>query len=689
MMNNCKKKEDLLSREAKIISFDVFDTAITRITAEPKGIFFKLQKMLLASRLDMPTELLNCFVQERIDAERSARQKKTREEISLSDIYREIGRRYHLSSELVESLMNMEIDTELECVRAIPSNSRLIHELRKEGNKIIFLSDMYLPESAIQRLLKKVGIFDERDEIYVSCEYGLTKSTGNLFLHVLDKENCDPNQLIHVGDNCKSDYLMAKKVGKMAAYHFNDSHLNRFEKILREPAGARELDLSWQLIAGASRVARLQSSEEADVHRRALHEVGANIAGPILWGFVSWVLERASLQKIRRLYFIARDGQILYEIAARLCAATNNDIELRYLYGSRQAWHLSAVSVFTDRELHWITLKDPYLSLRLVASRLSLEPKTLTGHLREAGFPEVYLDQDLLESQIKELKKVFLTSAELQSFIFAESERQRQDVISYLRQEGLLDQSSYAIVDSGWNGRLQNSLISILHMAGREDDIFGFYFGLLSAIDPPGSKEAYFFSPSAPYAHKKLGSSVLHLLELMMSADHGITVTYQRDSNGQWKPVLKDTPHDLMGNLGLGALREGILCFVQHLDLSSIRLDHNLLREKIMQILKEFYLSPSREAAIALGRVPFSTDQTETNFLPFAPALSLKSACRFFLTVSGRERLALTFWIHGSRVQSSMITNIFLSIMSLVLRFINNTREFFLVSRNQISGGSQ
>jgi len=659
---------------ASVISFDIFDTVLTRITADPKGVFFKIRERILATHPEVPEAIVSRFVEIRMEMERIARRRNAREEIRFEDIYMEMGVRYGLGEDLLVKLMDLEIETELEYVRRIPSNVDRVRELKRQGKRIIFISDMYLPLIVIRRLLEKVDLLGEADEIYVSSEHGLTKSSGNLFISVLEKERCSASQLLHIGDNYRSDYLMARRVGRISAHHYDEGGFSRFERILREPFGDA-LELSWQLIAGASRVARLHAHEQTDKHRRALHIVGANVVGPVLWGFVSWVLEQATARNIRKLYFVARDGQILYEVAARIREAVGCDIELRYLYGSRQAWHLPAVAEITEREIHWITVKDPFLSLRLIATRLSMDPSTLALQFCGTGFPLVDLDQELSEQQVVQLRSLLRTSKELQDLISASAEQRRREVIAYLDQEGLMDETTWAIVDSGWNGRLQDSLGKILSMAGRQGEVIGFYIGLLSKPCSYTSKLAYLFSPDVSTEYLKWGSAVINLLELVMSADHGVTLSYRRDSSGRWHPVLATETPNLISCMGLTALRDGVFNYLEHLDHKTVRIEHSRFREKIIRLLKVFYLAPSRDVAIALGRLPFSTDQTEKNFLPFAPLLSLKDAFHFALKSSSRERFALTFWIHGSRVQSSWLVNVFLSITSLAYRCSRYVKE--------------
>ena len=69
---------------------------------------------------------------------------------------------------------------------------------------------MYLPTEVIKQILDKNG-FKHIDKIYLSCEVMKTKATGNLYEYVLKEENVEPQNMIHIGDNYKSDYEIPKK----------------------------------------------------------------------------------------------------------------------------------------------------------------------------------------------------------------------------------------------------------------------------------------------------------------------------------------------------------------------------------------------------------------------------------------------------------------------------------------------
>ena len=53
--------------------------------------------------------------------------------------------------------------------------------------------------------------------IYVSCEHAKTKRTGNLFKKVLeDLEFVSPDEVLHIGDNLRSDWFRPKLIGMKA-----------------------------------------------------------------------------------------------------------------------------------------------------------------------------------------------------------------------------------------------------------------------------------------------------------------------------------------------------------------------------------------------------------------------------------------------------------------------------------------
>lgn len=67
----------------------------------------------------------------------------------------------------------------------------------------------------------------------------------------------------------------------------------------------------------------------------SLYEVSREHTAPVLLDYVQWVLKEAQARNITTLYFLARDGFVLREIAERVCMKDRIPIHCRYLYCSR------------------------------------------------------------------------------------------------------------------------------------------------------------------------------------------------------------------------------------------------------------------------------------------------------------------------------------------------------------------
>jgi HAD superfamily hydrolase (TIGR01549 family) len=187
-----------------VISFDVFDTLISRKVTNPTDIFDLIEKKTGKRG----------FAKKRIMAEMCARGRISKgiEDVSIDDIYNEFKNRDF------GSLKRNEIDEELESCYKNPNGYKLYSLARKKNKMIIAVSDMYLPSYIISKILLNASYPDIR-RLFVSNEHRKTKSTGHLFSLVLEELNIDSNKIMHIGDNYRSDVLGAGKAG-ILGLHF-------------------------------------------------------------------------------------------------------------------------------------------------------------------------------------------------------------------------------------------------------------------------------------------------------------------------------------------------------------------------------------------------------------------------------------------------------------------------------------
>lgn len=203
----------MMTENIKIYSFDVFDTVLTRTVVDPKDIFILIQQRLSNIDLNLLDEVIRNFYSERIWAEFRARRSTKKEDIGIEDIYAQLKKRFGLNKYQIEELINIELELEYDAVCPIFWTINEINDLRRQGKRIVFISDMYLPEENIKNMLIEVGAYKEGDGLYLSGEIGATKYSGSIFDYVADKENCIYREISHCGDNLHSDVWIPAKKG--------------------------------------------------------------------------------------------------------------------------------------------------------------------------------------------------------------------------------------------------------------------------------------------------------------------------------------------------------------------------------------------------------------------------------------------------------------------------------------------
>lgn len=335
-----------------MISFDIFDTLITRTTYSPQGIFLLVQQKLL-NELDVRNMYYFCnnFFNLRVNAEKDARiyaEQSEKEEVTLDEIYDLLTYRNSISKELSECIKQWEIQAEIENTYPITKSIRLLKKYLLEKKRVVLISDMYLDENTIRKLLLVNDPIFQDIPIYVSSKKRKTKRSGSLYFEVAKEENISFSNWIHFGDNKSSDYLTPRMLG-IDARHMPFKGLTLWENELGKNLGLKN-NLIAQLYFGIARNLRLDRELDSS------EIIGGSVGGMILYPYVIWLLRKSLEMKVKRLYFIARDGYILKEIADLFIKNQCLDIHTTYIYGSRRAWRLDG---FNENEKKMVIM---YLS---------------------------------------------------------------------------------------------------------------------------------------------------------------------------------------------------------------------------------------------------------------------------------------------------------------------------------------
>jgi FMN phosphatase YigB (HAD superfamily) len=646
-----------------VYSFDIFDTAIVRIWANPQDLFWELGCLFRSKGFSSVSA--DEFMNVRIKSEQRARQHSPAGEVNLEDIYCVVGESLHLSKELTSMMMVEEMALELRSCRVVPLIRYQIIQARQVNGKVVYLSDMYLPHDMIKSLLEKQLLWEKDDELYVSNQIGCSKASGELFKLFLTQYQMSPSSLQHIGDNIHSDVRVPQRLG-IDSQHFSQSCLNRYEKLICDNS---DLPLKFRsLIAGNSRLTRLQCSPELNSQQQIIWETTSSVTAPILFGYVYWCLEEAQRRGIERLYFIARDGQILLKIAKIITRNWGYDIDCRYLYGSRQSWHSPAIIDITEVELDWIFDPTYFLSVNTLCQRVNLTPTEIKEYLIEAGFLAETWDENL-EANRRDLLKVAFANSPIREVIIAKANEYRSRAIGYFKQEGLADPIPFGIVDIGWTGRLQISLNKILKAAGMypEGGITGFYFGLSKQARTFGndSLAAYFYDKDNNSDRERLIQRAL--IEVFVSADHGSTTGFELVGD-RYQPTLKSLTNQKAIDWGVQTQQSAAETYT------------NLLTEVIGKemcipadfiknaegLLKLFTKKPLQTEAQIYGGIFITEDQTENIYYELAEHLTLNDYYKFVFL---RKMKHSNLWLHGSvSRQNSWVGKLVITLYELYVK---------------------
>ncbi len=352
--------ERLATSEFKYCSFDIFDTLVTRPYHEPKDMFEIMNTTFykLFNRNDN-------FASNRIFAEQIAREKNlTMQDVTMKDIYFELHKIFGYDEEKLKELARVEEELEIASCNARKSAKNLYELMVHLGIKVICISDMYLRQSVVRKILAKNG-YDAVEKIYISGDIGLSKRGRSLYSYVMKDCKIRSEDIVHIGDNWDSDKLAPEEIGISGIFYpsCKEVFMNMISDIAysdtaskyNKPTGTW-LNLEAAMQYFGTRCALAVSYNRMCDNPYASYKDGSNFnaspqfmggypLGMHLLGVVKFIHEKA--ENYKKIHFIARDGYL-----PMLGYNTLYDKETSYL-------HISRKSLFP------LTVRDEYSFMQL------------------------------------------------------------------------------------------------------------------------------------------------------------------------------------------------------------------------------------------------------------------------------------------------------------------------------------
>lgn len=420
------------------ISFDIFDTLISR-KVSPSNVL-RLVEMKLNKKYDIQSG----FYQFRKTAENQWRLLRSDKDCDIKDIYDELKKITKWDDKFLKEAYDLEISEELRL--SIPK-TEIIKNFNsvKTSKSIKLISDMYLTSDVIELLLKKNGI-SEYGELLVSCETNMRKDNGTMWNNISEK--FDTYKFIHVGDNEVSDAQVPGDQ-KINVYHILSSkalfQLSNLGKAIGEidesnPATSAQFSLILNRLFNDP-FAYNESGFNVTVD--SYMEFGYCFIGPIVTGYILWLLKEAVQLGSKKILFFAREGYVFKQVFENIKEYLPNEFTAEYLYVSRRA--LSFASIQTEKDIE-IPLEIFYEGKikNLIATRYGIEDDRIEE-----------CDIRLPDNKSKVLRVLEPYKGE----ILNQAKKDRENYLKYFQTVagGIIDEKML-VSDIGYSGTIQEYL---------------------------------------------------------------------------------------------------------------------------------------------------------------------------------------------------------------------------------------
>ncbi|MEG7531614.1 MAG: hypothetical protein RSF83_09505, partial [Hungatella sp.] len=505
------KFEDLRQRiaEAEVVSFDIFDTLIVRLYAEPTDLFRHLEESYEAGG----------FCAARISAEMAARDEVFQNqchEVTLDKIYENLHPSYW-------PLQEKEVELEKLMCKANPEMLELFSWCKEQGKRIIISSDMYLPIAVIEEILQNAGYMGYK-KLFLSSETKRPKATGEMYDDLLTYCGVSANQILHIGDNRYTDYEIALQKG-LSAYCYEpicksvgDNYHSSYFALLNQYA---EKEVAPSILKGMITLHDAQNpTEDYWVN------FGYQYAGILTLSYVQWIHAQMQKDEISQAFFMLRDGYIFKRAFDQLYPSAKTS----EIYGSRSMFLLAGMEHYEDIKMHITGLHRNGLTYRMCFERLSIQDDAFLEEYKTA-FPALDMIVDS-EQEFQRIDEFFVSH---ESTLKEYGAKQRKVIIAYFDSIGLLNGKN-AIIDLGWKGSMLKGIEKICKLENRKADLYGYFLGT-HPFQNTGIRAIGFAmnqgKPDDKYPIKALVDYgyTISVLELMFSAPHPSILGVQKDGS--------------------------------------------------------------------------------------------------------------------------------------------------------------
>lgn len=306
-------REELI-REAMgsdVVSFDLFDTLVTRMTLSYTDIFELMEYRVKEKGWRIPD-----FAKRRLYAEKELAKRGAP---TLEEIYKKMLEELEEApyegapDTLAKELAEMEWDVDFSAMVPREDVCGVLNDIAQSGKRVYIVTDTYYRKEQLNKALQRCRVKGYAD-IIASCEYHTGKQQELFFRF---RERCGGGKFLHIGDDPAADLEAAARYGIKTIRLYSGADL-------LDELGNLGLDSCGESLADRIRIgsfaAKLFNSpfqfegKDRTVEIGKAHDIGYLLCAPMICDFLLWFCETVKQRGIQNIWFSARDGYLIQKL---------------------------------------------------------------------------------------------------------------------------------------------------------------------------------------------------------------------------------------------------------------------------------------------------------------------------------------------------------------------------------------
>lgn len=413
-----------------VITFDLFDTLVTRTIRRPNDLFSIVDK-IVSKKFNLKP---GWYINARKKAKKELVLTNLLSDFDINQIYKKMSEMNDIDKKIINSIKNIEIKYDLKTIIPRYDMLQIFNYLVKQKKRIIIVSDTYYPSNLLKTILTNCQYFGYQ-QIISSCEIKRKKADGRLWSYFFRNNKVKSK---HVGDNLINDKFQLLIRGKrsikiLSSHKISKKYFRSFDS--KSSADKIIQGLIFNKCLFNSPFSSLKTCFDTPF------KFGYSIFGPMFLYFFIWLTNNVGN---RNILFFSREGyyiQKLYKSFIR-CFKDINENPNHYLLTSRYA------AMFADL-YNWHDIKK-------------YGCKGIYNGTAKAFFKnrfDIDVNEDSKLSNPFTILKTRKIAKKYEKLILKQSKKHRDNYLNYLNK--LCDNNS-CFCDLGYRGTIPSHLSRIL-----------------------------------------------------------------------------------------------------------------------------------------------------------------------------------------------------------------------------------